>query len=102
MYAKQNQNTAVIERKLWKDSTTPRMRIVKQLLNKLLEELEIVNETERANFSRDFNLPERVKNYEIDIIRHALYMTNNNQRRAAQLLGIKGTTLNAKMKRHGI
>lgn len=40
MYIQQNTNVANIERKLWKNSPTPRMSIVKQLLNKLQAELE--------------------------------------------------------------
>ena len=40
MYIQQNTNVANIERNLWKNSPTPRMSIVKQLLNKLQAELE--------------------------------------------------------------
>ena len=102
MYTIQNPNLAFIERKLWQYSTTPRMSIVKQLLNKLLEELETVNESEKVNFTDDFNLYDQIKKYEIDMIRHALYLTNNNQRVAARMLGINYTTLNSKVKRYGI
>ena len=102
MYIQQNTNVANIERNLWKNSTTPRMSIVKQLLSKLQAELETVNETEQIKFGEDFSLYEQIKSFEIDMIRHALYLTNNNQRVAAQMLGINYTTLNSKVKRYGI
>ena len=102
MYTRQNPNLAYIERRMWQQATTPRIGIVKQLLNKLLSELETVNETERVNLDENFNLYEQMKNFEADIIRQALYLTDNNQRHAAQMLGINYTTLNAKMKRLGI
>ena len=102
MYLQQNSNVANIERKLWEHLTTPRMGIVKQLLSKLQEELATVNETEQVKFGENFNLYEQIKNIEIDMIRHALFLTHNNQRVAAQMLGINYTTLNSKVKRYGI
>lgn len=102
MDTRQKPNNAVIERELWKYSSTPRISIVKQLLNKLLVELETVNESEKVSFGENFNLYEQIKNFEIDMIRYALYLTNNNQSRAARMLGIKNTALNMKIKRYGI
>lgn len=102
MYTRQNPNLAYIERKMWQQATTPRIGIVKQLLNKLLNELDSVNENERVTLDENFNLNEQMKNFESDIIRQALFLTDNNQRLAAQMLGINYTTLNAKMKRLGI
>jgi DNA-binding NtrC family response regulator len=87
---------------MWQQASTPRIGIVKQLLNKLLIELETVDESERVHLDENFNLNEQMKNFESDIIRQALYLTDNNQRLAAQMLGINYTTLNAKMKRLGI
>ncbi len=43
-----------------------------------------------------------VKNFEISLIRNALIQSNGNQLRAAELLELKPTTLNAKIKRYGI
>lgn len=102
MYTRQNPNLAYIERRMWQQATKPRIGIVKQLLNKLLNELETVNENERVKLDDNFNLYEQMKNFEMDIIRQALFLTDNNQRLAAQMLGINYTTLNAKMKRFGI
>ena len=43
-----------------------------------------------------------VESYEINLIRQALRQTEGNQRRAAQLLSLNATTLNAKVKNYGI
>ena len=102
MYLERNSNLSSIEQKLRRHRTAPRMNIVKQLASKMLEELENVNETEKINFGKDFSLYEQIRKIEIDIIRHALSLTNNNQRMAAQMLGINNTTLNSKLKRYGI
>ena len=43
-----------------------------------------------------------VERYEIDLIKKALRHTGGNQKRAAELLNLKATTLNAKLKNYGI
>ncbi len=102
MNLSQELNISNIEHKLLDRSNTPRMSRLKQLLNKLQEELAAVNEAAQAKFSANFDLHQQTRNFEIDMIRHALYLTNNNQQRAARMLGIKYTTLNSKVKRYGI
>ncbi len=52
--------------------------------------------------NRKLGLQEEVQRYETELIREALQRTRGNQRRAAQLLGVKVTTLNCKIKRLGI
>lgn len=47
-------------------------------------------------------LYDEVRKFETDMIRTALIRTGGNQSRAARLLGVKHTTLNAKIKRYGI
>ena len=47
-------------------------------------------------------LSDRVEQYERNIISSALRRTQGCQVRAAQLLGVKNTTLNMKLKRYGI
>ncbi|HNQ14191.1 MAG TPA: helix-turn-helix domain-containing protein [Pyrinomonadaceae bacterium] len=71
-------------------------------MRKLQEELAAVNDAAKAEFRGNYDLHQQTRNFEIEMIRHALYLTNNNQQRAAQMLGIKYTTLNAKVKRFGI
>ena len=48
------------------------------------------------------NLYEVISPFEKKLIRDALLATNWSQKRAAQILGIKATTLNAKIKRYEI
>jgi DNA-binding NtrC family response regulator len=48
------------------------------------------------------NFKEQVSEFERSLIRSALIRAGGNQRRAALALGVKISTLNAKIKRHGI
>lgn len=48
------------------------------------------------------NLAEEVQKFETEMIRSALILSMGRQSKAAQLLGIKLTTLNAKIKRYKI
>lgn len=48
------------------------------------------------------DLHEAVKRFEIEIIRTALEKASGNQAKAARMLGVKHTTLNAKVKRYQI
>jgi DNA-binding NtrC family response regulator len=52
--------------------------------------------------SEPVDLKDAVQKFEIDLISAALERTRGNQSRAARLLGIKHTTLNAKLKRYQI
>jgi len=52
--------------------------------------------------SAPVDLKDAVQRFEIDLISAALERTRGNQSRAARLLGIKHTTLNAKLKRYQI
>ena len=45
---------------------------------------------------------DEVRQFEVSLIRTALGRTSGSQTRAAKLLGLKPTTLNAKIKRYGI
>jgi len=49
-----------------------------------------------------FDFYKEIERYEIDLIRSALHHCSGNQTHAAKLLGIKSTTLNAKMKHYGL
>jgi DNA-binding NtrC family response regulator len=48
------------------------------------------------------NLQQQVHEFEAALIRNALARTSGRQRQAARLLGVKASTLNAKIKRHRI
>ena len=47
-------------------------------------------------------LHDEVRRFEIELISNALFRTHGHQQKAARLLGIKGTTLNSKIKRYNI
>jgi DNA-binding NtrC family response regulator len=49
-----------------------------------------------------FDFYDEVERYEIELIRNALNQCGGNQTRAAKLLHLKSTTLNAKMKHYGL
>ncbi len=63
-----------------------------------------VDSLRSAQPSRDHSmkLQDEVQRFETDLIRAALERTGGNQARAARLLGVKHTTLNAKIKRYKI
>jgi len=59
--------------------------------------------TRQVDFNNDgIDFYDEVERYEIELIRSALGQCNGNQARAAKLLHLKSTTLNAKMKHYGL
>jgi DNA-binding NtrC family response regulator len=102
MATRNKPNEAFIARTMWRQASTPRISLLKQLAVKLVSEVESLNEKERFDFRDGFRLDEEIQKFEIDMIRHALYLTNGHQSYAAKLLGIKKTTLHAKLKRFSI
>jgi DNA-binding NtrC family response regulator len=82
------------------------------LTNNLLREIETLaldqastDETGRVQtrlLTDGIDLSQEVKRFEINLIKLALNQTRGNQARAARLLNIKPTTLNAKIKVYGI
>jgi transcriptional regulator with GAF, ATPase, and Fis domain len=66
--------------------------------------LDAVDSLRNSQPSRDHSLrlQDEVQRFETDLIRTALERTGGNQARAARLLGVKHTTLNAKIKRYKI
>ena len=62
------------------------------------------NDANLTDNSRSFDFPvsmrELVADYEWRLIREALNATRNRQNRAAELLGIKPTTLNSKIRKY--
>jgi len=75
---------------------------VREAALSLLREVDALRKTNQAGSNEKLGLHEEVQRYEIELIRQALHRTRGNQRRAAQLLGVKVTTLNCKIKRFGI
>src|SRR5258706_6107605 len=68
--------------------------------NSLSEPEPPVAEEPQADFRVDFY--KEVERYEIALIKGALKQSRGNQRKAAQLLAMNSTTLNAKIKHYGI
>ena len=92
-----------IDRQVWQQVTTPKIGILHELVNKLLAEVEsITGPGTKMSFGNDFNLASQLEAFEVEMIRHALFMANGNQVVAAKLLGVKYTTLNQKIKRFNL
>ena len=64
-------------------------------LNEALEELETLD---APKLDEQFDFYEEVERFQINLIRSALRITKGSQVKAAKLLKLKATTLNAKMK----
>jgi DNA-binding NtrC family response regulator len=77
--------------------------LIKSLATTLLAEIDSLGESDKIlSEHNSFDLNERVREFEIKLIRTALLKTHGNQRRAAFLLGVKVTTLHNKIKTYGI
>ena len=79
-----------------------RLEALKVLSNSLLYELDALKMQETAVINGRIDLAAEVSRFEKDLIRTALSRTGGKQRPAARLLGVKVTTLHAKIKRYGI
>ncbi len=55
-----------------------------------------------SDFSKGVDFYAEVTRFETDLIKLALAQSHGNQSQAARLLGLKPTTLNAKIKQYGI
>lgn len=83
-------------------SVNHRLEALKILSESIVREVNNLQREENFTEIECINLSEEVQNYEAGLIRCALLRCNGRQRRAARLLGVKITTLNAKIKRLGI
>ena len=80
-----------------------KLRTLKELTLTLLKEVESLKGGGGAFEGRpSVDFMEEVRRFEVELIRWALMHTGGHQRRAARLLNLKVTTLNAKIKRYGI
>ena len=78
-----------------------RLDALREIALSLLTELETLGRAATAANGR-IRLDDEVKRFEIGLIRAALDKAHGNQSRASRILGIKKTTLNAKIKRYQI
>ena len=79
-----------------------RLNTLREVALTLLREVESFRVSQSDNVKRRVKLHDEVQRFEVDLIRSALGRTGGNQTRAAQLLGVKITTLNTKIKRYKI
>ena len=83
-----------------------RIEALRVLVNVLLREVESLEQAvptgEEALANPHFSLADEIERYEADMIRTALIKAHGKQRRAAQILGVKVTTLNCKIKKYNI
>ena len=79
-----------------------RLNALRDLVRVLLAELESLQSAQPAHADPGAGLQDQVQRFESDLIRRALHRTRGNQAQAARLLGVKHTTLNAKIHRYRI
>ncbi|MDT5156952.1 MAG: Bacterial regulatory protein Fis family [Acidobacteriota bacterium] len=79
-----------------------KVRTLRELTLALLQEVESLKGNGSFESRPSIEFAEEVRRFETDLIRWALIRTGGHQRRAARMLNLKVTTLNAKIKRYGI
>ena len=87
---------------LREEALDSRLSSLREVVLDLLNAVESISKTEPPNAERKLRLRDEVQRFEADLIRAALVRSGGNQARAARHLGIKHTTLNAKIKRYKI
>jgi len=87
---------------LHEETFDSRLEALREVALTLLHEVESIRSLRPPRSSEQPKLPEAVRRFETHLIQTALEKTRGNQLRAARLLGVKHTTLNAKIKRYGI
>src|SRR5882762_6844588 len=78
-----------------------RLDALKDVALTLLQAVDSMRTAEQPR-DRNVRLHDEVQRFESELIRTALERTGGNQARAARLLGVKHTTLHAKIKRYQI
>jgi DNA-binding NtrC family response regulator len=79
-----------------------KLRTLSELTHALLEEVESLKGYAPQESKSSVDFADEVRRFETDLIHWALMRTGGHQRRAARLLNLKVTTLNAKIKRYRI
>jgi DNA-binding NtrC family response regulator len=79
-----------------------KIRLLEQLVAELQQALESLSEIEISDISQGLDFYEEVKRFEIELIKRALIFVDGHQRKAARLLNLNATTLNAKVRTYQI
>ena len=83
-------------------ATSVRLKTLREMTLALLQEIESIKGHGSFESRPTVDFADEVRRFETDLIRWALMHTGGHQRRAARILNLKVTTLNAKIKRYGI
>jgi transcriptional regulator with GAF, ATPase, and Fis domain len=83
-------------------SVEARLNTLRDTVRQLLDEVESLAISKPVDVRSGTLFSDEVRQFEVSLIRTALGRTSGSQTRAARLLGLKPTTLNAKIKRYGI
>jgi PAS domain S-box-containing protein len=95
-------------RSLREEGPSGRLDLLKEISVALSAAVELLAESRRLTPAPEFDMGrgidfyDEVSRFESNLIRRALEQTGGNQKRAADLLGIKKTTINAMIHRYGI
>lgn len=81
---------------------TEKIEVLREVTVALLDEVKSLGSMRKIEIHDGINFDEEVKTFEILLIERALEQTGGSQLRAARLLNLKHTTLNAKIKRYDI
>jgi transcriptional regulator with GAF, ATPase, and Fis domain len=79
-----------------------RLNSLRETVLLLLDEVESLAISVPVDIKGGARFSDEVRQFEVNLIRTALGRTSGSQTRAAKLLGLKPTTLNAKIKRYNI
>jgi DNA-binding NtrC family response regulator len=82
--------------------SNPQLESMKIVVLALLNRIDALEEQVSWRRSEQLDLREEVNQFEEALIRAALTSTKGRQRRAARVLGMKVSTLNAKIKRYHV
>jgi len=81
---------------------TEKVEALREVTIALLDEVKSLGSMKKVEIEDGINFDAEVKTFEILLIERALEQTGGSQLRAARLLNLKHTTLNAKIKRYDI
>ncbi len=82
-------------------SIAQKLEAINRIASIVLSEVESIR-SRSVSASGKINYYEEIQHFEVELILYALYQAKGNQRRAAQILNIKPTTLNSKVKRFNL
>ena len=98
----ESNNSEPAEQKPSDSNVDVRLNTLRETVLQLLDEVESLAISRPVDIKRGARFSDEVRQFEVSLIRTALGRTSGSQTRAARLLGLKPTTLNAKIKRYGI